>query len=171
MILMGTYQNLPPEFSIDDLIIYNFTSPLMGFPNINLLPPPQLDYTFDNTFDQMYYDYMINCDGAFMELMKLIMAEYHNKNIYLIVSEGNGYDYINESLAKLIQVRYGIVIQYINDIEDYNELRWDSDVSFSIFGMDNLIGDKERYTSLYEQMYGIEVDSEGLMVNPHYFLR
>ena len=116
MILMGTYQNLPPEFSIDDLIIYNFTSPLMGFPNINLLPPPQLDYTFDNTFDQMYYDYMINCDGAFMELMKLIMAEYHNKNIYLIVSEGNGYDYINESLAKLIQVRYGIVIQYINDM-------------------------------------------------------
>lgn len=158
MILMGTYQNLPPEFAVDDLIIYNFTSPLMGFPSINLLPPPNLQYTFDNTFDKMYYDYMINCDDAFMELMRLIMGEYHNKNIYLLVSEGNGYDYINESLMKLIQVRYGIVIQYINDIEDYNELRQDSDISFSIFGMENLIQDKERYALLYTQRYGISED-------------
>ena len=156
MILMGTYQNLPPEFAVDELIIYNFTSPLMGFPQINLLPPPQLEYTFDNTFDIEYYNYLINCDDAFMQLMLLIMAEYHNKNVYLLVSEGNGYDYINDSLMKLIQVRYGIVVQYINDIEDYNELRQDSDISFSVFGMENLIQDKERYALLYTQKYGIE---------------
>ena len=59
---------------------------------------------------------------------------------------------------KLIQVRYGIVIQYINDIEDYNELRQDSDISFSIFGMENLIQDKERYALLYTQRYGIPED-------------
>lgn len=153
---MGTYQNLPPEFAVDELIIYNFTSPLMGFPQINLLPPPQLEYTFDNTFDIEYYNYLINCDDAFMQLMLLIMAEYHNKNVYLLVSEGNGYDYINDSLMKLIQVRYGIVVQYINDIEDYNELRQDSDISFSVFGMENLIQDKERYALLYTQKYGIE---------------
>ena len=156
MILMGTYQNLPPEFAVDELIIYNFTSPLMGFPQINLLPPPQLEYTFDNTFDIEYYNYLINCDDAFMQLMLLIMAEYHNKNVYLLVSEGNGYDYINDSLMKLIQVRYGIVVQYINDIEDYDELRQDSDISFSVFGMENLIQDKERYALLYTQKYGIE---------------
>ena len=153
---MGTYQNLPPEFAVDELLIYNYTRPLMGFTQINLLQPPQLEYTFDNTFDIEYYNYLINCDDAFMQLMLLIMAEYHNKNVYLLVSEGNGYDYINDSLMKLIQVRYGIVVQYINDIEDYNELRQDSDISFSVFGMENLIQDKERYALLYTQKYGIE---------------
>ena len=34
----------------------------------------------------------------------------------------------------------------------------DSDISFSILGMENLIQDKERYALLYTQRYGISED-------------
>lgn len=151
MILMGNYMNIPNQEQVDDLVLYNLSSPIMGFQVVDLLPPYELEFTYDNTFDKIYYDYIINNDNKFMNLMAIIMNEYHNRNTYIIVSEGQGYDYINESLMKLIQVRYGIIVQYINDKSDYEMLRDDTDISFSIFGMESLMIDKERYALIYTE--------------------
>lgn len=143
--------NIPDQDQVEDICIYNLTSPIEGYPILDLVPPNDLTFTYDNTFDKIYYEFILNNDDKFMNLMTIIMNEYYNKNTYLIVSEGMGYDYINESLMKLIQVRYGIIVQYIGDKSDYEMIRNDTDISFSIFGMDSLMQDKERFALLYAE--------------------
>lgn len=155
MILMGDYTTIPDPDVIQDLTIFNISSPITGYNVLSIMPPYTLDFTFDNTFDKVYYEYLIANDQIFIQFMNIIMNEYYGGNTYILISKGPSYDYINESLCKLIQVRYGIIVQYINDIEDYSMLRYDTDVSFSVFGMEALVQDKERYALLYAEMTGM----------------
>ena len=151
MIIMGNYKCIPnPDIiDIDYINILNLSSPINGFGRLNLMPPIELKFTFDNTFDRMYYDYVIQNDSAFIEFMsKLIFPTYNGKNVYIIVNEGEGYDYINESIMKMIQARYGIVVNYVNEIEDYETLKDDYTVSFNYYGIMNFIPDSERYRDL-----------------------
>lgn len=151
MIIMGNYKHIPNVDIIDIEYnnILNLSSPINGFDRLNLLPPIDLKFTFDNTFDRMYYEYVINDNNAFIEFMsKIILPVYSGKNVYIIVNEGYGYDYINESIMKMIQARYGVVVNYINDIEDYFYIKDDYTVSFNSYGMINFIQDSEKYRQL-----------------------
>lgn len=154
MIIMGNYLCIPQgEIDVDPENIVNLSSPIMGYNRLDIMPPLELKFTFDNQFDQEYYNYLIMNDGVFFELMnKVIIKEYMNENVYIIVSEGEGYDYINESLMKMINARYGFVIRYINDRSDYLYLNDNTELSFNIYGVANLDEDLERFRMIVSQI-------------------
>lgn len=154
MILMGNYRNVPNgeiPILIDNIV--NLSSPIMGFNRVEIMPPFELKFTFDNQFDMGYYDFIMQNDGPFFEFFsKIINQEYMNNNVYIIVSEGEGYDYINEALVKMIQVRYGVIVRYINEREDYYELVDDTERSFNILGIPNLDADLEKFRNIVSRI-------------------
>lgn len=152
MIIMGNYRNIPNgEFTIHSIV--KLSGPIDGYTILDIMPPFELKFTFDNQFDRAYYDYIIQNDNVFFEFMsKLINPEYMNMNVYVIVNEGEGYDYINEALMKMIQVRYGIIVRYINERSDYYELVDDTDRSFNVLGIPNLDADLDRFRSIVSRV-------------------
>ena len=67
------------------------------------------------------------------------------EDIYICISNGNVLDFLNESLAKFIQQRYGYNYQMINDISDID---YYDDSSFSVPGLYNYDIDQERYMQI-----------------------
>lgn len=154
MILMGNYKCIPNgEIAINLENIINLSSPIMGYNKVDIMPPFELKFTFDNQFDIAYYNFILQNDGPFFEFIsKIINQEYMNMNVYIIVSEGQGYDYINEALIKMIQVRYGVIVRYITERIDYNELVDDTERSFNILGISNLDTDLERFRNIVSRV-------------------
>ena len=67
------------------------------------------------------------------------------EDIYICISNGNVLDFLNESLAKFIQQRYGYNYQMINDISDID---YYDDSSFSVPGLYKYDIDQERYMQI-----------------------
>lgn len=143
MIIFGEYDKLIPR---ENLLVYNLTSYIEGFERIDILPPFDIPY-IDRNFDICYFNYIFNNDNIFTEFMKIIMALYYGFDVYILVSkdEGQMYDSISESIQKIIQQRYGILSNEINDIEDWDYLE---ESEFTIQGLYNLDCDKQRYSLL-----------------------
>lgn len=138
--------------------VFNLSSPVEGVPRLELLPPFQ---SYDiKQFDIEYYNYIINNDGVFYEFMsKIIMNLYFGINVIILIGKGEVYEFISESLQKLIQQRYGINSYVINDIEDYEMLNIDK-TQFSLQGLYNLDKDKERFIELFGRIHQDEINKE-----------
>lgn len=149
MKLVFTDYNCLTEEILNDWIILNLNSFKEGFERLNLLPPFGLEYG-DKNFDLAYADYIINNDGPFIELMKIIMAIYSGKDVVILTNSNNDiYDFVSESLQKFIQQRYSLISYNVYDIEDWQYVE---DTMFNIRGVYVLDMDKERFSYLYMKM-------------------
>lgn len=128
--------------------VYNLSSPLEGFPRLNIMPGPNLILTEDNQreFDIAYANQIMSC--GICEMMKIMLPIYNGEDIYLLVYKDNGgyYDAVTESILKFIQHRYGIIGIVINDLCDYDVTPTQYNTSFSLPGLFNFDQDKEIYT-------------------------
>lgn len=145
MLLVGDVRCIP---DISNLVILNLSSLVEGFPRVFLTPSVSASYNNDKEFDIAYANYIFSNDYAFMEFMKIVYNLYMGLDVFLIVSRGDIYDTVTESLCKLIQQRYGYNSQFINEIADIN---YYDDSSFSVYGLSNLDQDKERMSYLAVQ--------------------
>lgn len=135
--------------SKDNWVILNFNSYLEGYDKVNLLVPSYNDVINpmeNKNFDIQYSNFILTDNYAFMEFMKIIMPLYMGASVFVLISKDDIFEYLSESLQKLIQTRYGLIPAVINEPDD---LEYVEDTSFNIFGVANLDIDKERYTLLY----------------------
>lgn len=148
MLVFSTFKNL---IANETDIIFNLSSLREGYDRISLLPQSSLKYDIKE-FDLEYYNYIMNNDNVFFELMKVITPLYNGQNVFLLIGEGEVYDFVAESLQKMIQQRYGINSYFINDKEDYEDIK--DKTNFSIQGLYNFDIDKEKYTNMLYEIYG-----------------
>lgn len=123
--------------------VFNFTSLLEGVPRLfNLVPPFNMAYDAKD-FDIMYYNYIMNNDNVFCELMSIMSNLYEDNNVIILI--GNEDEFVSESLQKLIQERYGIIAYRIEDIDDIPTV---DKTEFDINGVFNIDQDMDRYSIL-----------------------
>lgn len=147
-IIFTTYENLildSKEIEDKTSVVFNLSSLREGYKRVDLFPPFLKEYS-DKEFDMNYANYILNTEKIFFEFMKKIIMPlyYDNKSVYILISKGNVFDELTESLQKFIQQRYGLISNNINDAEDYEYLE---DADFSILGLYNLDIDKEKYSN------------------------
>lgn len=136
MIVFGRYNNIPENF-----IPVNFTGMNETLQKISTIGLENIDIS-DPEFDKAFAQIMLNNDDNFISLFNIVQLLYSGVNIFICISIGNVLDCLNESLAKLIQQRYGYNYQMINEI---NDIDWYDDANFSIPGLYNFDLDRDRY--------------------------
>lgn len=137
---------------IDMCIVFNLSSLLEGFERVNILPPFKLD-RYDRDFDIIYAEYIIQNDNIFYEFMKIMMAIYYGLDVVVLIDKMDLHEYVNESLIKFIQQRYGIVTNSINEITDWDNVE---ECEFSLQGLFNIDQDKERFTTIHAKYNKID---------------
>lgn len=154
-LVFGDYNSLDITYipNPENLVILNFNSFMEGYERLNLLPPFGLEYG-DKNFDIMYANYIIQNDTPFMELMKVIMPLYYGKDVFILSTKGNVYEFVTESLQKFIQQRYSLISYTVNEPSDWEFVE---DTMFNIHGVYNLDIDKERFSYIYASNNKIEV--------------
>lgn len=140
MIVFGRYNNIPENF-----IPVNFTGMNETVQKISTIGLENIDIS-DPEFDKAFAQIMLNNDDNFISLFNIVQLLYSGVNIFICISIGNVLDCLNESLAKLIQQRYGYNYQMINEI---NDIDWYDDANFSIPGLYNFDLDRDRYIHIY----------------------
>lgn len=148
MLLITNYKNIKLlQDEVKDLTVFNLSSLVEGYERINILPLNNVDYATERDFDIAYSEYILNNDMMFSEFFgKIIFNIYNGLNVCILTSEDTEFEYITESITKLIQQRYGYDTQYIYEEEDVKTISNKSD--FSISGLVNLDIDKERFTTM-----------------------
>lgn len=131
----------------NDFIVYNLSANIVNpsIPTLNLQYLKGLDFT-NKDYDNIFANMVFENDSIFIEFMKLILPLRDGYNVaILIYREENLFDPFSETIAKLIQQRYGYNYQMINTMDDYNE--WD-DSNFDINGTFLLDRDSDRYIQI-----------------------
>ena len=139
-------------FATGDIIL-NLTSLKEGYQRLTyLIPPNELGRFTGKDFDIVYMNYIMNNDIVFYEFFSIIYNLYLGKEVYIIVSNNDWSENLIESLAKLIQQRYGYNCTRINSMDDYIFACNSKYVSRFApgYGILNLDTDKERYSFIYE---------------------
>lgn len=149
MLLAGDHNCIP---DMNNLIVYNLSSLIEGYPLLDILPSVNsVDYMDDLNFDIVYSNYIMTNDNVFYEFFcKIIYPLYNGIDIYLIIRRDFFYDNITESLFKFIQQRYGYLGAIIGEIEDLDYIN--PDIGFGQTGLEgifNLDMDKERFTNIH----------------------
>lgn len=149
MLLAGDYKSIPNN---KELIIYNLTSLVEGYPILGILPPVDgVDYINELDFDIAYANYIMLTDTIFYEFFsKIIYPLYNGYDIYLITTRNIFYDNIIESLFKLIQQRYGYIGAILGEPGDIDYIN--PDMAFGTLGITGILNldiDKERYAMIY----------------------
>lgn len=157
MLIFGNKDNiiyLKDNIDINRLSILNLSSMSEDFERVAIIPPLNINVQESDRFDSEYFNYIFSNDTIFLEFMKIIMALYYGYDVYIIVTQEPSYDYITESLAKLIQCRYGYNSYIVNDPEDILMIGTDiiPEGEFSLPGLAMLDADKERYTYITTSM-------------------
>lgn len=131
----------------NDFVVYNLSANIVNqsIPTLNLQYLKGLDFT-NKDYDNIFANMVFENDSIFIEFMKLILPLRDGYNVaILIYREENLFDPFSETIAKLIQQRYGYNYQMINTMDDYNE--WD-DSNFDINGTFLLDRDSDRYIQI-----------------------
>lgn len=153
MIIFADHNCLSPElFSDSNNVFLNLSSLLEGFDRVNILPPFNINRQ-DKDFDMYYHDYIFSNDNVFYEFMKIVMTIYYNKNIIILVTKDDFYSLVSESLMKILQQRYGLISNNINNIDDLNYV---VECEFTLNGIYNMDIDKERFVNIYAKYNRIE---------------
>lgn len=151
MLIFGTHENtlyLYNNIDMGHASILNLSSLNERFPRVAIMPPPNTILSDEYSFDKVYFDYIMNNDYIFLEFMKIIMPLYYGYDVYIEVTQGGNFDYITESLIRIIQQRYGYNSYIVNDPEDILMIGTEvvPEGEFSIQGLAMLDADKERYS-------------------------
>lgn len=123
-------------------MIFNLSSLIEGYPVWDILPPYEV-VTNQREFDIMYADYLLG--PKFKDFMNVIMSLYYGINVHILVSRGDYFEALTESVSKLIQQRYGYISSTIEEPDDMN---YAVEGEFSINGLYNLDMDKEKFSYL-----------------------
>lgn len=127
-----------------NLLVLNFSSLAQDYEFVDLLPRERFNLDDSQEFDVAFANYIFSDDYRFIQFMKIIYPLYEGIDVFVLVTRSEFYDILNESLAKLIQQRYGYIY---NDIFEIGDLEYLSSGSFSIQGLYNLDMDKQRLIS------------------------
>lgn len=131
----------------NDFVVYNLSANIVNpsIPTLNLQYLKGLDFT-NKDYDNIFANMVFENDSIFIEFMKLILPLRDGYNVAVLVyREEDLFDPFSETIAKLIQQRYGYNYQMINTMDDYNE--WD-DSNFDINGTFLLDRDSDRYIQI-----------------------
>lgn len=142
MALLGL--QIHPSF-VKNMIILNMSSYNQYYPQVGVLPPPNINFLDQDTFDMQYYQYLFSNSAVFAEFMKVIIPLYKGYNVYLIIGQDQNSELIAESFAKIILARYGYKSEFVNDPEDFLFLD-ETESLFSIEGLAMLDADKDQYS-------------------------
>lgn len=140
MLVFGRINSFPINGQ-ESFIPVNFTGMVEYIDKLSIIGLDNIDVT-NPEFDKIFADIMYNNDDNFVSLFNVIQLLNSGENIYICITNGNILDYLNESLAKFIQQRYGYNYQMINEVDDID---WYDDSSFSVAGLYNFDLDRERY--------------------------
>lgn len=97
--------------------------------------------------DIRYYNYVMNNPSVFSELM-FIISNAVNANVFICISDIKSDPYIsciNESLMKLIQVRYNFKYYIVNDPSDFDEIVCDGCEFGSVQGIQMYDHDRDAW--------------------------
>lgn len=123
-----------------DTVVFNLSSLIEGYPVLDILPPFEI-VSNQREFDIIYANFLMG--PKFIETMKLIMCLYYGQNVHVLVSKGDHFEAITESVSKLIQQRYGYISNFIQDPSDFD---YAVEGEFSLNGLYNLDMDKEKFS-------------------------
>lgn len=141
----------PNEFKDTGLsfIIYNLSSLFEKYEPVNILIDNNLMIDYDSKdFDMIYYNYIFENDYVFKEFMtKIIMNLYNGNNVLILVSNNYIFQSITESLIKILQQRYNILSNIVNDISDIPFIK-DYTQFGDIGSISNLDTDRARLCSM-----------------------
>lgn len=99
--------------------IYNLTSLYEGYTRLYLLPPFVVRNSNTYEFDINYANWIFGCEQAYNDFMNIIYKYIQGVDITILILDFDMYDYIIESLEKLLSERYGIVSNRVYTIEDW----------------------------------------------------
>lgn len=126
-------------------IVLNFSSITERYPILDILPKERFNIDDSQQFDVAFANYIMSDDYRFCQFFNIPLGLYCSFNVFVLISKNEFFDILNESLMKLIQQRYGYIINEINTEEDLDYL---VEGSFSIQGLYNLDLDNRRFESL-----------------------
>lgn len=152
MISFMTADTLSKLYVKEGSYVYNLTSFKMGFEKINLAPPYQCTSLEPKFFDMMYAKFILENDSIFSELMKIISPVFEGSNVYILITIGDGWDMITESLQKFLQQRYNIISTICYEPDDYDELG--NQVIMNQSSMYNFNTDRARFLNLFVRTNG-----------------
>ena len=121
----------------------------MLIPSIENMPEESIDgdVSLIPLFDIAYGKYIMNNNDAFIQFMNIMIPAFNSPEtlVQILINKSDFRDAITESLAKLIQQRYGYNIYIINDIEDF---LYTDESDFSIPGLFTMDEDLARWRCL-----------------------
>ena len=150
MLVFGKAQYLndfKKQFPKSELVVFNFSFIGEGYEILDLLPRERFNIDDSQEFDIAYANYILNDNYRFSEFMKIIYPLYEGKDVFVLISNTDFFDILNESVSKLIQQRYGYISNEVHSSEDIEYIR---EGTFTIQGLYNLDMDKERVIRLSE---------------------
>lgn len=163
MIIFTPILNIPDDIlaakGIEGVFKYNLSSYYAGIqvldrliPSIEFIPEDVLngDCT-DASFDIAFHGYIMQDDAAFKQFMNIMAIEFNCTNtlVQVLIEPSEYRDIISESIAKLIQQRYGHNVYYVNSIDDF--ICADVNQSFSTPGLFMMDQDLARWRMMYPE--------------------
>ena len=164
MIIFTNILRIPEYYlerkGIKRVYVYNLTSYYSDgvinlnslIPSIDNIPEDVLNGSCDTAdFDIAYHQYILNNNSAFVDFMSIMIPAYMEPDslVQVLIEDSPYRNAISESLAKLIQQRYGYEIFYIYEPEYF--LSIDDPDFMNVNGVQNIDQDVNRYR---EMMYG-----------------
>lgn len=144
------------------IIIFNFSSFIEGYSNLNNLNPLNY-YSFDRVdvdsadFDVWYYKFIFKNQPSYIEFLSVMYYVYMGYDVFILIDFNNIYsNMIIESLIRIIKTRYGLACNITENLADDYDSLIDKNQVF-IEGIRQLDSDIENYTRNY--LY-LEVDRE-----------
>lgn len=130
-------------------VIININANVQGFYQLCLTPDLKMlggINVFSQEFDDWYVYQLLNNDSLFMNFITLVSHLRNGKDVILLMyNKSEVFDAMNESLLKLIQIRYGYNYQVLDEtcnIDYYDQS------CFSTPGIVQFDQDYQRYQSL-----------------------
>lgn len=163
MIIFTPILDLPDELlfykCISQVVKLNLTSYYAGIPVLDRLIP-SIEFIPENvisgdctdpSFDIAFHGYIMQNDEAFKQLMDIMAIEFNSTDVLIqILIEVSDYrNIIAESLAKLVQQRYGHNIYYIMTAEDFAYAEVNQD--FSVPGLFMMDQDLARWRMMHPE--------------------
>lgn len=144
---VSLYRYIPMEYTVMTL---GFT--LDGEPSIKTLTPKRILPTQgDEEFEESYYQYIMEYNDTFLDLMSIIYPLYEGKDVCVLVDYRFDEAYVS-ALTKIIAKRYGIMSSVVITLDDMESI---TDTTFSKIGLRVLDADK---ASMSYQLKAMELN-------------
>lgn len=151
MLVFGPSSAMPID---QGFMIYNLSSLYEGIPRLPGLIFPVTQPIYDEyAFDMWYYGYVLNDPIAFSSLMTIMISLYNTGKVYVCISDymsDSTISLFNESFMKIIQQRYFVNCNIINDASDLEYIPKDGCDFMTSEGLQNFDQDKQRH--IFEQV-------------------